>query len=187
MVKKKKKSNDFNKCFVCKIVIFCILLFWLDEIMGVCTVYAAGNPEVRDINLNQEGEIAGLTDPKQALGVDSDWSGNYLYFGEYKQGWFAGKDSVKWRVLDVNTTEYGRKDEPTILLLSDKVIGKVEFNFTSYQAEGEYYVGSGNPHYANEYAYSNIRKWLNSEDYEAYEESKYFEEGFYEGAFSLGE
>ena len=187
---KRKKHSIYKRISLCIII---AILFTTTKEDGI--VYAA-EAETKDINLNLEGQIAGLNDPKQISGTSSEWSGNYLYFGEYKKDPLvdvfgikigSDKEPVTWRILDANTTAYSKKGEPTILLLSDKVIGKAEFNSNSYQTDGKSYVGSGNPHYANEYAYSNIRKWLNSEDYEAYEESKNFQEGFYKGAFSSGE
>lgn len=164
-------------------IIFSVLLSTIGENK---TVYAA-DAEVRDVNLNQQGRIAGLAGPKQPAMADSDWAGVYLYFGEYQQGWPSGEEPVKWRVLDAATTEYGERDEPTILLLSDKVVAKAEFNKNPDLADDGGGTALKGLHQANEYAYSKIREWLNSEKCEANEEEKYFKEGFYEGAFSSGE
>lgn len=175
-----------------KWILFCMALLIIFLTIGqnkiICSADAVGtmDAEVRDINLNWQGNFAGLYDPGQPSAADADWMGVYLYFGEYQQGWFGGKTPVKWRVLDANTTEYGKEGEPTVLLLSDKVVAKAEFHLNQEQTKDGGDAGEKKLHPANEYAYSNIRKWLNSES-EAYGESEYFKEGFYTGAFLPGE
>lgn len=185
------KAREQKKCLLKRWILFCTMLLILFHTIGQNeTVYAA-DAKGRDTNLNQQGQIAGLADPEQPSAADSDWMGVYLYFGEYEQGWFAGREPVKWRILDACTTEYGREEEPTILLLSDQVLAKAEFYSSTDlhldSADGGNHTDPKKLYPANEYAYSEIRKWLNSEKYEACEESEYFAEGFYQGAFSSGE
>lgn len=164
------------------------MFFSVIKIEKADTVYAAKQAEIRNINFNNEGEIAGITNPARAVDKGSEWKGTYLYFGNYRKGFLStllnSTDPLKWRVLDAYTTDYSEEGNPTLLLLSDKVLDQIEFNCSVFLKDNEYFTGAGQ-YYANQYAYSNIRKWLNSEEFESNDD--YTKDGFYYAAFSAAE
>jgi len=87
------------------------------------------------------GMIADPTVPS----ADTDaWKGSYVYFGTY------GGNSVKYRVLDSNTTVFGGK---TMLLDCDSILETHAFD-----EDGNANTGYTN---ANEWAGSDIRTYLN--------------------------
>ena len=87
------------------------------------------------------GMIADPTVPS----ADTDaWKGSYVYFGTY------GGNSVKYRVLDSNTTVFGGK---TMLLDCDSILETHAFD-----EDGHANTGYTN---ANEWAGSDIRTYLN--------------------------
>lgn len=97
--------------------------------------------EVRSVNLNIDGRIAGISDPVSADSSFDYWSGDYVHFGSY-QGY-----SIRWRVLDANTAGIFNEKE-TMLLLSDAALETMPFR-KYYQAED-----------AGEWRASDIRTWL---------------------------
>lgn len=138
---------------------------------------------VRDINLNISGNIAGLSNPDNAKTAEQEWSGDYIYFGNYMQGKSANKKTfLKWRVLASKTTDFSANEEATIFLLADSVIDGVDFSWAVDIRDGIYYAEADVQHCANEYSYSDIRKWLNSEPF-VDDENMNLKEGFYKEAF----
>lgn len=156
---------------------------------------ASGTPEVRTINLNvkqSDGSyaIAGVSDPVEvAKPTDtphpnwSDGKGSYVYYGTYQQSEDTANSTlgntvyqtepIKWRVLDGDTTDYDDANgntNHTMFLLSDKVLDQVAFNESTTDG--------------NDYASSNLRKWLNSETFAG---TGYTSGGFLNTAFSAAE
>ena len=132
--------KSLSKRGIAIILSLAMLIGFVPRVINPVTVKAAGDPEVKSINLG----TVGVGNP-QSTGLDSDasdWSdgqGHYVYFGEYYQSDDSTKEPIKWRVLD--------KDG--MLLLSDKVLENISFN--PRRADG------------NIWADSNVKKWLNSE------------------------
>lgn len=75
--------------------------------------------ETRTVNLQIDGDIAGITNPAVPTDATSEWLGSKVYFGKY-----ANKP-VLFRVLDAKTTDYSADGmTQTMLLDSDVVIDK---------------------------------------------------------------
>ena len=72
-----------------------LIIFILAIIASSKTVYADGNDAA--IHLSTYG----IKEPDEPTDIDATWSGSYVYFGKYKG------ESVRYRVLDPKTTEYG--------------------------------------------------------------------------------
>ena len=104
-------------------------------------VRAEEGAQVRSVNLNRNGRIAGIADPTSADSGLSYWSGDYIHFGEY-QG-----NTIRWRVLDANTSGIFNEKE-TMLLLSDSALDTWAFR-TDYAAAD-----------SNEWLASDVRTWL---------------------------
>lgn len=102
--------------------------------------------------------VSGIANPEEPDSVRAEWIGDYVYLGEYN-----GK-AVKYRVLDVNTTEYSAQEggvkAPTMLLESTE-----ELWIDKFDDRGR------------EWAESYIKVFLNSED-------GYSDTGFLTSAFS---
>lgn len=80
-------------------------------------------------------------------------------FASGKVYWFKF-EPIEWRVI--------RKDNGVLTLLCEKIIDSQDYNYSlDNQVDG------GKSRYANNYAYSSIRKWLNNEFYSvAFSESE---------------
>jgi type 1 fimbria pilin len=127
---------------------------------GVQTVYAeeseeaiSAEPEIRNVNLNINGKIAGISDPTPAMTPDAEWSngtGSYINFGQYNS------NVVKYRVLDSDTTDFSVDGTHTILLDCDTVYNKRVFDDDAQNADN----GQSKP---NDWKYSDIYLYLNSE------------------------
>ncbi len=111
----------------------------LDEPVGVAIASGGAGGEGETLENPSEKSIAGIgttaiTSPREPESNEDPWIGNYVYYGTYD-----GK-SVKYRVLDPNTTEFSAADANgkkahTMLLDCDTIL----FNFTCFNkdANGE--------------------------------------------------
>ncbi|MBO5485378.1 MAG: hypothetical protein J5988_00390 [Eubacterium sp.] len=120
----------------------------------------ASAPETKNINLNvKQGDgsyaIAGINDPSPAptRSPGPDWAdgqGSYVYYGNYASHLETSSpsyESVKWRVLDADTTDYDAGNtNHTMFLFSDKVVTGLGFNGDT----------------ANDYSTSDLREFLNA-------------------------
>lgn len=71
--------------------------------------------------------------------------------------WFK-YEPVKWRVLDAT-------DQENLLVLSESILDAQAFRNTCYYVNGDYHTDSTRRYYANNYAQSDIRAWLNGDFY----------------------
>ena len=79
--------------------------------------------EAKNINLQVNDKIFGITDPVVPTGITDDWSGSKVYFGKY-----ANKP-VLFRVLDAKTTDYSADETTqTMLLDSDALFPPMSFD-----------------------------------------------------------
>ena len=134
--------------------------------------------EIRNVNLNVNGKIAGIHDPEPAVDADAQWSngkGSYVYFGDYFQtADGTTKQPIKWCVLDSDGND-GRGNN-SLFLLSDLCLDAVRYNETERGPDDEYIT----------YTNSNIRKFLNSSSdfVESTDYDDYTKGGFYDNAFN---
>lgn len=73
-------------------------------------------PEVRSINLNIDGKIAGLENPTVPESTEVEWSngtGTYIYYAGIGRS----------RLLDADTTDFSRDGEHSIFAVSDGQVG----------------------------------------------------------------
>lgn len=78
---------------------------------------------------------------------DNGYYVNNVYYFKY--------EPLKWRVLDASTG----------LVVCDSVIDSQAYNNYILYSNGDYYGDSGKNHYASNWEYSSLRKWLNNEFY----------------------
>lgn len=105
--------------------------------------------KVRDINLNINGNIAGIYDPtmpKSNKDYTSAWTGSKVYFGSY-----GNAGPLLFRVLDANTTDYG--EEPTMFLDCNNILKHQAFD----NPTDSYYTDTA----TNVWAESDLRTWMN--------------------------
>lgn len=149
---------------------------------GTKTAQAAEVPTVREVNLNNNGTIPGITNPNQPGAASDAWSGSYVYFGNYLQedtnldrtvDEYDEELAIKWRVLSTENDSTGGNNPDSLLLMSDRVLDRVLF----------YEENTGETSWEG----SNIRKWLNSETYEQTAGYTYTPGGFLNTAFSQAE
>ena len=109
---------------------------------------------------NVELGTSGISNPTLS---DSRWSGSYVYFGKYNG------NAVKYRVLDNETTVFSKADSngnkaKTMLLDCDSVLwtgdGSNGSSDSRFDKDGKANEGASK---ANEWAYSDIKRFLNSE------------------------
>lgn len=146
--------------------------------IGTKTAQAAEVPTVREVNLNNNGTIPGITNPKQPNAPTDAWSGSYVYLGKYWQDSDTNvdgkvdtsdeKSAIKWRVLSTENDSNGDNNGDSLLLMSDKVLDRVLFS-----EDGE-----------TSWEGSNIREWLNSREYQDNPRYSYTPGGFLNTAFS---
>ena len=117
------------------------------------------DPTARTINLVQaDGFTAGVNDPARTTSSTQEWAGGgngtWLYFGNYyyeeTTSENAGKQPLKWRVLDTasaSNQESGTAD--SFLLMTDQIIDHVLYTEQINVFE-------------TRWAESNLRQWLNS-------------------------
>ena len=133
-------------------------------------VKAAWDPLPRTVNLVQEdGYTAGIKDPAVPTSSTMSWAANgdasWLYFGNYYYNDGQTKQPLKWRVLD-SSSPSDNATEDSFLLMTDQIVDRVLYNenINTYQVR---------------WPDSNLRKWLNSEQYSG----SYTEGGFLNNAF----
>lgn len=96
--------------------------------------------ETRTVNIQTNGDIAGITNPVAPTNETSAWSGSKVYFGKYNN------NPVLFRVLDAKTTDYSADGTTqTMLLDSDTLFAAKKFN----QGEAN-----------NSWASSDIKTWM---------------------------
>lgn len=97
--------------------------------------------------------INGLHNPEEPDGTSAKWSngkGSYIYFGNYYQTDAINKEPIRWRVLDIDTLDFG--NENAVFLQSDKILDQVEFTrMEDMMGKASY-----------EWTSSGLRYWLNS-------------------------
>ena len=99
--------------------------------------------QTRTVNLQIDGDIAGITDPTVPTDTTSAWSGSKVYFGKY------ASNPVLFRVLDAKTTDYSADGTTkTMLLDSDTVLKTMAFK--SDKA-------------SNKWIDSDVKKWMNDD------------------------
>ncbi len=134
--------------------------------------------EIRNVNLNVNGKIAGIHDPEPAVDADAQWSngkGSYVYFGDYFQtADGTTKQPIKWCVLDSDGNDGNGNN--SLFLISDRCLDAVRYNETEEGPDDEYIT----------YTNSNIRKFLNSSSdfVESTDYDDYTKGGFYDNAFN---
>ena len=109
--------------------------------------------EIRSVNLNLDGKIAGISNPTPARTQDAEWSngsGSYINFG------YFNSNEVKYRVLDSDTTDFSIDGTHTILLDCNTVLDTRIFDNDMQNADN----GQAKP---NEWKYSDIYLYLNTE------------------------
>jgi len=112
---------------------------------------AAVDPEVRDINLNLNGTIAGIYDPvSSGAGY---WSGNYIHFGNYDNSY------IRWRVLDANTRGIFN-ESPTMLVVSNFILDTWYFRAESWADD------------ANQWLASDARGWMDENIFAGFEKGE---------------
>ena len=76
--------------------------------------------ETKNINLQINGEISGITDPNAPVDTEA-WSGSKVYFGKY------GNNPVLFRVLDANTTDYSADGTTETMLLDSDALFELKY------------------------------------------------------------
>ena len=98
---------------------------------------------------------SGIGNPTPPQNENSPWTGSYVYFGIYNSS------PVKYRVLDNETTVFGGK---TMLLDCESILwtgdGSNGCSDSRFDKDGKANEGASK---ANEWAYSDIKRFLNSE------------------------
>ena len=112
---------------------------------------AAVDPEVRDINLNLNGTIAGIYDPVSS--GSGYWSGNYIHFGNYDNSY------IRWRVLDANTRGIFN-ESPTMLVVSNFILDTWYFRAESWADD------------ANQWLASDARSWMDENIFAGFEKGE---------------
>ncbi len=83
---------------------------------------ALTGPEVRSVNLNIDGRIAGLEDPTAPESTEAEWSngtGTYIYYAGIGRS----------RLLDADTTDFSKDGEHSLFAVSD---GQVDRDIPIY-------------------------------------------------------
>lgn len=109
--------------------------------------------EIRNVNLNIDGKIAGISDPTPAKSQDAQWSngtGSYINFGHIMN------QPTKYRVLDSDTTDFSIDGTHTMLLELNNVLEARVFDNDRQNADN----GQSKP---NDWKYSDMYLYLNSE------------------------
>lgn len=109
--------------------------------------------EIRSINLNIDGKIAGICNPTPAKTQDAEWSngsGSYIKFG------YFNSNEVKYRVLDSDTTDFSIDGTHTILLDCNTVLNTRMFDNDAKNGDN----GQSKP---NDWKYSDMYLYLNTE------------------------
>ncbi len=118
-----------------------LLLFAAAGMAAAPALAQEKDAQVRDVNLNRDGKIAGIADPESAGSSSDYWSGDYVHLGDY-QG-----NTIRWRVLDANTKGIFNEKE-TMLLWADAILDTMPFRRDYWEAD------------SSEWRASDIRTWL---------------------------
>lgn len=92
-------------------------------------------------------ECTGYTHSDGTFQDDKGYFTNNVYYFKY--------EPLKWRVLDASTG----------LVVCDSAIDSQAYNNYIIYSSDEYYGDSGKNHYASNWEYSSLRKWLNNDFY----------------------
>ena len=106
-------------------------------------------PEVRSINLNIDGKIAGLEDPTVPESTEAEWSngtGTYVYFGNMGRS----------RLLDSDTADFAKDGERTMFLVCDSSVGSGYYNADVKACNGQ--------KKANDWKFSEIYLYMNEQN-----------------------
>ena len=98
-MKTRLKTRNITKCIVTFALTICMVLGTLPVLPNVTDVKAETVPTVGTPELG----IGSIKKPKEPTSADDAWTGNYVYFGEYKG------NPVKYRVLSPNTTMFSQE------------------------------------------------------------------------------
>lgn len=105
-------------------------------------------PEVRSVNLNIDGKIAGLEDPTVPESTEAEWSngtGTYVYFGNMGRS----------RLLDSDTTDFAKDGERTMFVVCDSSVGSGYYNADVKACNGQ--------KRANDWKFSEIYLYMNGQ------------------------
>ncbi len=104
--------------------------------------------EVRSVNLNIDGRIAGLEDPTVPKSTDVEWSngtGTYIYYAGIGRS----------RLLDADTTDFSKNGEHSLFAVSD---GQVDRDILYRDEKAD-----NGQKYANDWKYSDMYLYLTGE------------------------
>lgn len=107
---------------------------------------AVSEPQVRSVNLNIDGKIAGLEDPTVPVSTEAEWSngtGTYIYFGNMGRS----------RLLDSDTMDFSKDGERSMFLVCDWSTGGGYYNADVTADNGQ--------NKANDWKFSEIYLYLN--------------------------
>lgn len=113
------------------------------------TVKVSAEPEVRSVNLNIDGKIAGLEDPTVPESTEAEWSngtGTYIYFGNMERS----------KLLDADTTDFSKDGEHTMFLVCDKSVGGGYYNAKTEPSNGQ--------DMANDWKFSEVYLYMNGKN-----------------------
>lgn len=142
-MEKKPKKKFLKKGAA--LVLSTAMMLGMVPALGKPLTVQAEETEVKNVNLNIGGTIAGIGNPEIATSYTSPWTGAYVYFGTYNGS------PVKYRVLDPNTTDFNSSG--TMFLDCDTILWYGAFDSVN----------------GTQWAESSIRKYLNN--YEGYEDT----------------
>ena len=106
-------------------------------------------PQVRSVNLNIDGKIAGIENPSVPESIEAEWSngtGAYIYFGNMDRS----------KVLDSDTTDFSRDGERTMFLVCDSGVDAGYYNADIIACNGQ--------KKANDWKFSEIYLYMNGKD-----------------------
>ena len=113
------------------------------------TVKVSAEPEVRSVNLNIDGKIAGLENPTVPESTEAEWSngtGTYIYFGNMERS----------KLLDADTTDFSKDGEHTMFLVCDKSVGCGYYNTKTEPRNGQ--------DKANDWKFSEVYLYMNGKN-----------------------
>lgn len=105
-------------------------------------------PEVRSVNLNIDGKIAGLENPTVPESTEAEWSngtGTYIYYAGIGRS----------RLLDADATDFSRDGEHSLFAVSDGQVNRDIFCMDKETDNGQ--------KCANDWKYSDMYLYLNGE------------------------
>ena len=132
---------------------------------------------------------ASITDVNLRTGHDTPWSGNYVYYGKYKEN-ADNYVPMKYRVLDPRTQRFSENSNTSTMLLDcDSILTDLPFN-SKYVPDDDPNLKSPKPEktvYFNKWADSSIRTYLNGNDFLANESVFTFAENRAIASSTIGE